>query len=494
MANVYGMTGGVSEAYSGQKSIRPTTVDIELDTKDKILESDLTIQGDSNLVGNNIKYGSNIFGVNGTGTPVNFHGGVGTAFRNGVSGLGDVVNEINNTDQKYVREIGEMELVSNKYPYLPTTNNETLIFRSGTDPNIYATLTLNIPNATVTFYNNLNKISTQTLTEVNTYASVGFHCATSLKEDAVYIVYASISTTDDPTGYRAYIHRVKYNSSIGRTRTTYNSERPSGLCVTDDYVMFCCWDRTENQLDIRGYTLDLSASFASSTAIPDGLGQSLQYYITCYGLDNRIYLVDPYIYQSERSWYSVYCYVPNTAQLVFVKKILWSDLAYSQTVYPQSDDISALLLFCDGVNGRIYYYYSNQPVGTSLYEGSHVSLATFDFNMASKLDDVLMGDGSFGLVNSNEYFTNMLDPNFYYDQETRTILYWTYSQAARLGLDKTIYSYATQMGSQVLVPCLLSDGTGQVDYCWDKHALEDASVTTAKTITTDTYTATIEEV
>lgn len=498
MANVYGMTGGVSDPYTGSHNIRPTTTDIQLNTEGKILENDLTIQGGGQLYGSAIKYGLSIFGTAGTGVYVNFHGGIGTAFRNGVGGLGDVVNAISDSDKKYVRVIEYVNLIIDKYPYLPVSSNEKLIFRSSNNPNIYATLTVAKPNATVTFYNNLNKISAVTLTEVNAYASYGFHCATSLTEDAVYIAYASVSTTEDPTGYRIYIYRVQYNTSIAVHRTIYGSERPARLCVTDQYVICCGWDRSSSpgDIDIRVYNLDLSLAFTSSTTISDNIGGDLQNWIVSYGLDQRVYVLSPGIYQSQRNFNTVYCYIPTSAQLVFTKNLNWSDLSYASSVYAGSDDISALLLFCDGANGNIYLYYSNQPFGNTIYQDAHTALATFNFNMTSKISDILMNTAvNSALVNNENYSQDMLDANFYYDKDTKTILYWTYTQFARLGLDGTTYAWVTDgASSQVLVPCLLSDGSNQVDYCYESNALEDTSVTTAKTITTDTYTATIEEV
>lgn len=499
MANVYGMTGGASEAYSGQKSIRPTTVDIELDTKDKILESDLTIQGDSNLVGNNIKYGLNIFGVNGTGIPVNFHGGVGTAFRNDVSGLGDVVNEINDTGQKYVRQIGEMELIENKYnSTISMQSYESLVFRSSVNQDVYATIRIeyNI-NMVVTFYNKLNKIYDITLTDVGVAQSGNSHCAVSTSSDTLFIVYPVYE--ENPTGsserYRTYI-RYFTVTSYGIQRTVYGDASPSHLYVTDDYVMFMSCDRTTgdaSDIDIRIYKHNLESVVAKQIERPNEYFINyINYCRISYGLDGRLYVYTNEIPTSTAGQAdNIMCYIPESGQLVFSKLVSISDFAFLND--PGTGiGYTLVLLFCDGTNGHIYCYYSNNSVNV-LNNNTETYCAIFNFNMSTKVNEfkVLPQTYSWGLANKDSDWFE-LDPNFSYDKDTMTINYWGSQQCARMGLNGTNYAVGWTVDDYTLVPCEL--GGLQVDYCYNSNALEDTSVTTVKTITTDTYTATIEEV
>lgn len=495
MANVYGMTGGVSEAYSGQKSIRPTTVDIELDTEDKILESDLTIQGDSNLVGNNIKYGSNIFGVNGTGTPVNFHGGVGTAFRNGVSGLGDVVNEINDTDEKYVREIGEMKFVANKYPFI---GGGTLVFRSSTNPDVYA-IASGASITTITFYNQVQKIYSVTFDGgVNKYYNV------SSKENALYVAFSTYENDDEP-GFRTYIYILRERSTLTQLRRTlYESVEPTHICVTNDKIALCAYSRsatgTTDNMIMRTWSLDLSSQTSGYTAAPDNATENtFSRFSISLCPDKRLYLLSrdvpgantPSITSYEPT---VTCYLAESRQKVFQRWIGPTLLGLQTTDYPWHTFIA---LWCDGINGNIYYWYSNVQ-SLTFSENTSTYLAVFDYSMNNKIQDMECEPAlSYGLSNGNNNQDNHFGPGFYYDTITNTMLYWGNGTNARLGLNGEMYAYSIDRTASYdnkydCVPCMLSnDG---VDFCYESNALEDTSVTTVKTIATDTYTATIEEV
>lgn len=494
MANVYGMTGGVSEAYSGQKSIRPTTVDIELDTEDKILESDLTIQGDSNLVGNNIKYGSNIFGVNGTGIPVNFHGGVGTAFRNGVSGLGDVVNEINDTDKKYVRQIGEMKFVANKYPFI---GGGTLVFRSSTNPDVYA-IASGISRTTITFYNQAQKIYSVTLDGGDKHFNI------SAKEDALYVAFSTYENDDEP-GFRTYIYILRERSTITQLRRTlYQSIQPTQICVTDQKIALCAYSRsatgTTDNMIMRTWELDLQSKTSGYTAAPDNMTEDILHRCAISLCpDQRLYLLAMDVPGASKTQIinnepTVTCYLPESRQKVF-QRWIGPTLLGLQTI----DDVycTFIALWCDGINGHIYYWYSNVQ-SLTFSENTSTYLAVFDYSMNNKIQDIqCKPNTSYGLSNGNNSQDNHFGPGFYFDTTTNTMLYWGHGTNARLGLNGEMYAYSIDEISSYqdkyeCLPYMLSNG--QVDFCYESNALEDTSVTTVKTITTDTYTATIEEV
>lgn len=499
MANVYGMTGGVSDPYTGSHNIRPTTTDIKLNTEGKILENDLTIQGGGQLYGSAIKYGLSIFGTAGTGVYVNFHGGIGTAFRNGVGGLGDVVNEISDTDEKYVRQIGEMEFIENKYDStISMQAYESLVFRSSSNQDVYATIMYSTSvGLIVTFYNKLNKIYDKTLTDIGAASSGDPHCAVSTSSDTLFIVYPVYE--ENPTGsserYRTYI-RYFTTTSYGISRTVYGDASPSHLYVTDDYVMFMSWDRTTgdaSDIDIRIYRHNLESVVAKTIQRPNEYFHNyINYCRTSYGLDGRLYVYTneiPILTAGQAD--NIMCYIPASGQLVFSKLVSISDFAFLND--PGTGiGYTLVLLFCDGANGHIYCYYSNNSVNV-LNNNTETYCAIFNFNMSTKVKEfkVLPQTYSWGLANKDSDWFE-LDPNFSYDKDTMTINYWGSQQCARMGLNGTNYAVGWTADNYTLVPCEL--GGLQVDYCYNSNAFEDTSVTTVKTITTDTYTATIEEV
>lgn len=64
--NANGKQTGTMQTYSGKTSIKPTTEGQSFETNGKYVNADLTVDGDINLVGENIKTGVEIFGVEGT--------------------------------------------------------------------------------------------------------------------------------------------------------------------------------------------------------------------------------------------------------------------------------------------------------------------------------------------------------------------------------------------------------------------------------------------
>lgn len=82
MAKAYGMTGGQSGGlpYSGIYNVTPTTSNIALSTNERYLDANLTIDGDSDLIPQNIASGKSLFGVSGTMNAVTFTNNTASAY------------------------------------------------------------------------------------------------------------------------------------------------------------------------------------------------------------------------------------------------------------------------------------------------------------------------------------------------------------------------------------------------------------------------------
>lgn len=67
---LFGITGTYEslayDEYTGETTITPTTISQTLDTTNKLVKSDIIIEGDNNLISSNIKKDVTIFGVTGT--------------------------------------------------------------------------------------------------------------------------------------------------------------------------------------------------------------------------------------------------------------------------------------------------------------------------------------------------------------------------------------------------------------------------------------------
>lgn len=484
MANVYGMTGGAGgDPYTGSYNITPTTSDITLNTADKILERDLTIQGGENLYGSAIKYGSSIFGTNGTGVPLTFRGGQGMAFRNGVVYEGDIIQNVED-GQKKLTNIGEMRNNANKYGYY-YTNYPYLVFRNSQNTNIYA---LWDTGSTLTFYDyskseavteyNFVELLGETVTTVNFSVSITQNC-----------LFAQLITS----AATQYIYKFDSNGQINkRVLIGSNSIGGAPLYITNEYIACCISDDITRKIKIIILDMQLN-TISNNSADPQDLNMLgiLSSYSVTYGDDGKIYLYSSEIFSNTITVYSDSIHVyTTTGSVIYRKNVYTEDLSFLPS--GTSTTYSALYVYVNYLS-TIWLYYSNSETGSN--SGDKMYVASFNSTMTTKNSDKQFSPQFGALMDKIRRSYNKLTPSFYFDEDTNTISYWTANGAMRVDLNGTVYSYCIVFDNleSSFSPCQLENG--EIDYL---HLLEtvyeDTSVIKQKIITTDTYTATIEEV
>ena len=484
MANVYGMTGVAGgDPYTGSYNITPTISDITLNTTDKILERDLTIQGGENLYGSAIKYGSSIFGVNGTGVPLTFRGGQGMAFKNGVVYEGDIIRNVKD-GQKKLTNIGEMRNNVNKYGYYES-NYPYLVFRNSQNTNIYA---LWDNDSTLTFY---DYSKTEAVTEYNFVALLGATVLTvnfsvSITQNCLFAQIITATNTQ-------YIYKFDSNGQINK-RVLIGSSSASGtpLYITNEYIACCISDDTTRKIKI--IILDMQLNIISNnSAEPQDLNMLgiLSSYFVTYGDDGKIYLYSLGIYSNTVTVYSYFIHVyTTTGSIIYRKNIYAEDLSFLPS---GTDKTYSILYIYVNYLSTIWLYYSNSE--SRINNGDQMYVASFNSTMTTKNSDKQFSPQFGALMNKPNTSYNDLSPSFYFDEDTSTISYWTHNGAMRVGLNGAVYSYCIVFDNleSSFSPCQLE--SGEIDYL---HLLEtvyeDTSVIKQKIITTDTYTATIEEV
>lgn len=484
MANVYGMTAGAgADPYTGSYNITPTTSDITLNTTDKILEGNLTIQGGENLYGSAIKYGSSIFGVNGTGVPLTFRGGQGMAFKNGVAYDGDIIRNVED-GQKKLTNIGEMRNNVNKYGYYDT-NYPYLVFRNSQNTNIYA---LWDTGSTLTFYD-YSKL--ETVVEYNFVELLGATIGTtnfsvSITQNCLFAQIITVTNTQ-------YIYKFDSNGQLNK-RVLIGSDSAGGtpLYITNEHIACCVTDDTTRKIKIIIFDMQLNI-VSNNSADPQDLNMLglLGNYSVTYGDDGKIYLYLPEIFSNTITIYASTIHVyTTTGSIIYRKNVYAEDLSFLPS--GTSTAYSTLYVYINYLS-TIWWYYSNSDSRSN--NGDRMYVASFNSTMTIKNSDKQFSPQFGALMNKISRSYNDLAPSFYFDEDTNTISYWTANGAMRVDLNGTVYSYCIVLDNleSSFSPCQLENG--EIDYL---HLLEtvyeDTSVIKQKTITTDTYTATIEEV
>lgn len=497
MANAYGMIGGQSgDKYIGSYNITPTTSDITLNTKDKVLEGDMTIQGSEFLRSYWIKYGVSIFYVSGTAIVVNFRGGYGTAFKNGVLYDGDIINAVNEVPT--LTAINEMETVSNKYTVNTDIYNQEFLARYG---NRYMSLRVegSYPNFTalwVQLYENETLIQ-----EINLFNII----------NTGYTIYQLVinRTVDPKTGKLVLITKVNDARSLSDNRHnvflqifnmdgTYISKKVADYGgwsdsfmphITEDYVAFC-YSEADSSYNYTYYfaIYDLYGNKIQNPTIQNAealIGSSC----LCVYFQNNVYLFNKSLHYSHEGYsYNVAKYTLQ-GTLVYQREIAQTDLLFTGGSRTSSENNATLLMLGVNENENVSLYYSNSLYGDYPQSSSGITnIAVFNSSMTNKISDIQ-------LVPIASLSLSSFLGDYWYDSTTKTLLYSCINGIIRVDFTGNIYAY--KYGSPALeggvLPYILT--SGEVDYTGGSpYTYIDTSVNTSKTIETSSYTATIEEV
>jgi hypothetical protein len=506
MANTYGMLGGAGadSTYSGSYNITPTTSDITLATKNTGLEGDMTIQGDSDLVAGNINYGKSVFGVDGSYLALNMGQGEGTAYVSGVVSEGDVIRSV--SDKATTGWSGLMPEVSNLYQYY-TRNDKTerLLSQCG---NKYITISTSNSNVsqyewapTFRVYNNQTLVSTINLTNIFGGDTSLAYTTANIKTGDIFMKWGVYS---GGSGFNRGILKININdgtykyidslSILGRLTICYD------WLLQEDCVVYL---RDVNRVDI----LDMNLNYIHNS--PISLKKSLnilQYstYRFILGRNSLIYGYSSGIQGSNISGnYDDFVEISMSGSVYYNKSLKQSDFNFnSGTKLPNG--YCAILACQVNAGGQPYLYYSNRKDGSTSEESGKVTcLAMFDGSMSSKIGDVPMAYQTSVIMEGlgNEELTS----GFYYNTLSDTmIIYSKFGYIKSEGTVSGVFAYCTTYLSYPSYPSTRNNGA--IDYTYTNSSKDsdgyfyatgtyiDGTTTITKTITTDTYTAELEEV
>ena len=498
MANTYGMLGGAGadSTYSGSYNITPTTSDITLATKNTGLEGDMTIQGDSDLVAGNINYGKSMFGVDGSYLALNMGQGEGTAYVSGVASEGDVIRSV--SDSYNVKTIvGEMPSVSNKYTYY--TYNATSEHILSQHRNRYITISSSassyINNPIFRVYEGQVLVSEIDLNNIFN----GQFCRVN--------PIVNILTGDVFMTFTIYGNNVVLTSGIFKIRIdgSYRYKESNIIDATNKLVISY---RILNYIfivdSVRLQILNeyLDYSYNSPITFDRTLNFSLEEtgHRCIFGKDGFYYIFNNGIQGSGISGnYDDFIKVNDSGTVITSRSLKQTDLNFGGGTKSSDSYCSNLALGVDAAS-NVYLYYSNQINDSpSTDKNTSTFLAIFNENMVSKTSDVSLSPlPSIGLGNES------LSSGFYYYVGTDTMLIYSEMGYIRIdGFSNSILAYICDYFTYSSYPCVLD--SGEIDYTitnnaksggyfYSTYTYEDRSVLFTKTITTDTYTAELEEV
>lgn len=509
MANVYGMSGGQSVSdYEGEYNITPTTSDITLKTNGTILTQDLTIEGDSNLVSGAIKYGKSIFSVSGTGVELEVDSNYGTSYRNGQY-TGDVIT--NYTVTSNLASTGQMTLEDNPYNYQIEPSQKLVACRRkiNTSQTPYTW-----DNYYITRYDFTSKIDV----EYNVYKNNTVIATLSLADIAKK--QFSISTINNLEYRESYFDGNFFcifccNEYAGSLEISYNGTYKTRAYAQEDiyptfpsavfppiisefssykYLGFVYHPIGEDNLTIK--MLNTSGEAKRTITIDSSTLDNVEFLSAFYGADGYIYLYSHDIPSSSATNIN-FMKITTGGSIVYSKTLLQSNFNFEGgSTYLTS---SATLIACYvDVSGNIYMCYSTS--GSFLIGEEGITY------MAKFTND--MGTLFYKKINETVPLSSV-SANYWYDIDTSTILIACANGIVRVSLDGTVYSYYSgEIGTGTDIddssfPFFItqdkpptSHGYGEIfkGNSYYVHTYIDKSITPKVSITTDTYTAELEEV
>ncbi len=497
MAKAFTMSGGSGGSdsaidYTGSYNILPSNYDKTIPSNSRLTQ-DLTILGDVNLQSSNIRKGKNIFNVEGSLNAVESVGGVGTAYL-----TVDTPIQITSVDETYVeRTIGEVNpVVDSQLPRL----SYGILSRKIVGNDVY-TITLEARDGQtgviqeydylLTFYVNSTRIKqidniaqikySGTLSQINRTTTVnpetgeiaiGLSLITSTTGDNYLYYYQTCDITGDNLTTTSLPSSPNWQQIELQTNYYNNRYITSFMITFSSSTTFCL------------YTFD-GQKWSNYATIPEVVtGNHL-----IYGEDGNYYVIEPRLY-----------YDTSVANWINVTKYSWTNKVYEKGVYqvdlysggskPGYNVEGSILSVSIDEDSNVYILYTDTAPSEYNNLGVYTGEVKFNSSFTNIINDVKVL--SYGLT--TELGASWLDKRTHsmtysclrgvikVDRSFNMILYYVSSQnTLYIGIFKPAYWSEDRI---LWYGTDLNDG----------FIFYDNSVITTKTITTPTFTATIEEV
>lgn len=497
MAKAFTMSGGSGGSdsavdYTGSYNILPSNYDKTIPSNSRLTQ-DLTILGDVNLQSPNIRKGKNIFDVEGSLNAVESVGGVGTAYL-----TVDTPIQITSVDETYVEKtIGEVNpVVDSQLPRLSygilsrkivgndvyTITLEARDGQTGVIQEYDYLLTFYVNNTRIKQIDNIAQIGySGTLSQINRTTTV------NPETGEIAIVLGLItSTTGD-----SYLYYYQTCDITGDNLTTTSISSPA------------TWQNIELQTNYYNNQYIVSFMIASSSSTTfclytfDGQKWSNDATISevvtgnhlIYGEDGNYYVIDQKLYYdtSEGNWINVTKY--SWTNKVYEKGVYQVDL-YSGGSKPGYGNQGSILTASIDEDSNVYLLYTD----TAPNEYSNLGVYTGEVKFNSSFTNI---------INDAKVLSHGLTTELgasWLDKRTHSMTYSCLRgvvKADRL-FNMILYYVSGQntLYTGIFKPAYWSEdrilwyGTDQ----YDGLIFYDNSVIATKTITTPTFTATIEEV
>lgn len=501
MAKAFTMSGGSGGSdsaidYTGSYNILPSNYDKTIPSNSRLTQ-DLTILGDINLQSSNIRKGKNIFNVEGSLNAVENVGGVGTAYL-----TVDAPIQITKIDETYVEKtIGEVNpIVDSQSPQLRGNDNDEVLSKKIIGNDVY-TITLETRDGQtgviqdydllLTFYVNNTRIK-----QIDNIAQIGYSGTLSQISRTTTVnpetgeIALAIGIITSTTG-NDYLYYYQTCDITGDNLTTtslpsssnwqkielqtnyYNNQYITSFMVTSNSSTTFCL-----------YTFD-GQKWSNYATIPESVGGNR----LIYGEDGNYYIVDPKLY-----------YDASVADWINVTKYSWTNKVYEKGVYqvdlysggskPGYNAEGSILSISIDEDGNVYILYTDTAPNEYSNLGTYTGEVKFNSSFTGAINDVKVL--SHGLT--TKFGASWLDKRTHsmtysclrgvikVDRLFNMILYYVSSQYT---FYISIFKPAYWSEDRILWYGVASD---------NPFIFYDNSVITTKTITTPTFTATIEEV
>lgn len=497
MAKAFTMSGGSGGSdsaidYTGSYNILPSNYDKTIPSNSRLTQ-DLTILGDVNLQSSNIRKGKNIFNVEGSLNAVESVGGVGTAYL-----TVDTPIQITQIDETYVEKtIGEVNpIVDSQLPRLSygilsrkivgndvyTITLESRDGQTGVIQEYDYLLTFYVNNTRIKQIDNIAQIGySGTLSQISRTTTVNpetgeiaiaLGLITSITGDNYLYYYQTCDITGDKLTTTSLPSSSNWQKIELQTNYYNNQYITSFMITSNSSTTFCL------------YTFDGQKWSNYAMITEDVTGNRL-----IYGEDGNYYIIDPRLY-----------YDANVANWINVTKYSWTNKVYEKGVYqvdlysggskPGYNVEGSILSISIDEDSNVYIIYTDTAPSEYNNLGVYTGEVKFNSSFTNMINDVKVL--SHGLT--TELGTSWLD------KRTHSMTYSCLRGVIKVDrLFNMILYYISSQNTfypDIFKPAYWSEDR----ILWygtdtnDGLIFYDNSVIATKTITTPTFTATIEEV